>query len=363
MRILYKDLRHGVVKIIPESTDDLWILATLIQPGDLVKARTVREIHFGERGSGRSSRIPMVLTVRVENVEFQAFTTRLRVRGVVVEGPEKYGVKGKYHTLSIDVGQELIVIKPMGWPPAFLERLEKSIPTAKALVVAVDYDEYAIGLVQGQGVKMIVSSSLYLPGKDDPRREERLREAVSTIARQAAEIARREGPALIVVAGPGRLKNIVSEKLKELLKHEKARIVIDDVSMGGEAGIYEEMRRGAMRKALQEVASIAAENIMEEFERRLAKEPQTIAYTLEKVYKAAEAGAIDTLLILDELLHSPDEETRKRAYDLLRLADASRARIYFVSKEAPAAHKLKGLGGVIALLRYALDLDWQSATT
>jgi protein pelota len=363
MRILYKDLKHGVVKIIPESTDDLWILATLIQPGDLVKARTVREIHFGERGSGRSSRIPMVLTVRVENVEFQAFTTRLRVRGVVVEGPEKYGVKGKYHTLSIDVGQELTVIKPMGWPQALLERLEKSVPTAKALVVAVDYDEYAIGLVQGQGVKIMVSSSLYLPGKDDPRREERLREAVSTIAKQAAEIARREEPTLIVVAGPGRLKNIVFEKLKELFKHEKARIVVDDVSMGGEAGIYEEMRRGAMRKALQEVASVEAESIMEEFERRLAKEPQTIAYTLEKVYKAAEAGAIDTLLILDELLHSPDEETRKRAYDLLRLADASRARIYFVSKEAPVAHKLKGLGGVVALLRYAFDLDWQPATT
>ena len=48
----------------------------------------------------------MILTVRVEAVEFQAFTTRLRIRGIVIEGPEKYGVVGKNHTHSIEPGRE-----------------------------------------------------------------------------------------------------------------------------------------------------------------------------------------------------------------------------------------------------------------
>lgn len=359
---MYKDTRHGIVSVVPETTDDLWVLYTVIQPGDLVKALTLREIQFGERGTGRSSRVPMMLTIRVEGLEFQAFTTRLRIKGVVVEGPEKYGVKGKYHTLSIGIGQELTIIKPLGWPQTLLEQLEKSVPSAKALVLAVDYDEYAIGLVQGQGVRLLVSSNLHLPGKDDPHREEELVKAVNIMAKELVEAVDREKPTIVVVAGPGKLKSYVYEKVREMLKDVEARIVQDDVSMGGEAGVYEELRRGVMRRVLQEVASIEAENVMEEFEYRLVREPETVAYTLERVYKAARLGAVERILIMDELLHSPDDETRKRVYEILQLAEATRARVNFVSRETPVAHKLKGLGGVIALLRYAVNLEYELGT-
>ncbi len=355
MRIVHHDPKRGLVKLVPESSDDLWLLSTIIQPGDYVRAKTLREVHFGDRGSGRSSRVPMVLTVRVERTEFQPFTTRLRVRGVVVEGPEKYGVLGKYHTISVDVGQEITIIKPGGWPRQLLKKLEEHGRGASALVVAVDYDEYAAAIVSSQGVKVLASDSLRLPGKDDPTREEKLRQAISVIAKTAASLYEREKPLIVIVAGPGRLKEEVAEKLRELLP-PGARVVTDNVSMGGEAGVYEEVRRGAVRAALREAAVIEAERVVEEFERRLAREPERIAYTLDNVYKAAEAGAVEELLVLDELLHSPDPEVRRRVDELLRLADSTRARIHFVSAETPVGFKVKSMGGVIALLRYPLLL-------
>ncbi len=360
MKLLAKDLKRGVVKLVPESTDDLWLLATVLQPGDYVRARTLREVHFGDRGSGRSSRVPMVLTVKVENVEFQPFTTRLRVRGIVVEGPEKYGVLGKHHTISIDVGQEVTIAKPQGWSKAVLQRLEETGRGSSALVVAVDYDEYAVGVVRGQGVKIVASDSIRLPGKDDPSREERLREAITVIAKTAATVAEREKPLVIVIAGPGKLKERVAEKLRELLPG--ARIEVDHVSMGGEAGVYEEIRRGVMRQVLKEAASIEAERIIEEFEKRLAKDPRLVAYTLDMVERAVEAGAVEELLLLDELLHSPDPEVRKRVDELLHHADETRARIHFVSLKSPVGFKLKGLGGIVALLRYPLDLSWETSS-
>ncbi len=354
MKIIHVDLKKGVVKLIPENTDDMWVLATVIQPGDLVKARTLREVRFGERGSGRSSRVPMTLTVRVEEVEFQPFTTRLRVRGVVVEGPEKYGVQGKYHTLSLEPGRDVEIVKPRGWPQSLLNKLrEAGAGQASALVVAVDYDEYAIGLVRGQGIKMLASGSTGIPGKDDPHRDEKLREAVSVIAKYAAEIAEREKPLIIVVAGPGTLKEHVAEKLAERVGGG-ARILVDDVSMGGEAGVYEEVRRGVMRRALREAAIIVGERIVEEFERRLAREPERIAYTLEKVRKAVEVGAAEEVLLLDTLLHDPNPEVRSRVEEVLRLADATRAKIHFVPADSPVGHKVKAFGGIIALLRYPL---------
>ncbi|ABM80743.1 mRNA surveillance protein pelota [Hyperthermus butylicus] len=353
MKILAVDTKRGLVRVVPETTDDIWLLSTVIQPGDLVRAKTLREIHFGDRGSGRSSRIPMVLTVRVEAVEFQAFTTRLRIRGIVIEGPEKYGVVGKYHTLSIEPGRELDIVKPSGWPQVLIEKLKRGSYNVAAVVVAVDYDDYAVAVVRGQGVKILASGGLHLPGKDDPTREDKLREAVTVIAKTTADVARRENALLVVAAGPGTVKNLVAEKLRGLVQGVK--ILVDNVSMGGEAGVFEEVRRGIMRQALQDAAVVEAERILEEFERRLAKEPGRIAYTLEQVYRAAEMGAVEELLILDETLHHPDPEVRARVDELLRLADATRAKIHFVSVESPVGYKVKALGGVIALLRYAIN--------
>lgn len=361
MKIVYKDLRRGAVKVVPETTDDIWILSTIIQPGDLVRARTVREVHFGERGSGRSSRVPMTLAIRVEKTEFQAFTTRLRIRGLVVEGPEKYGVLGKYHTISIDVGRELEIVKPQGWPHALLAKLESSGPQPAAVIVAVDYDEYAIAVVRGQGVRVLAEGSLHLPGKDDPFREERMKETLAVIAKTAAGIVERERPLLVVVAGPGNLKDMVAGRLRHMLPQE-VKLLTDHVSMGGHAGVLEEVRRGVMREALREAAAIRAEKIVEEFEKLLAREPERVAYTLDIVMEASRMGAVEQLLVLDELLHHPDPEVRSRVDELLRLADSTRAEINFVSMEAPVGVKVKSLGGVIAILRYPLQLQRKASS-
>ena len=167
----------------------------------------------------------------------------------------------------------------------------------------------------------------------------------------------REKPLIIVVAGPGTLKERLASIIREKLG-AGVRVVTDSASMGGEAGVYEELRRGVVRKALREAAIVEAERVIEEFERRLAKEPRRVAYTPPLVARAAEAGAIEELLVLDELLHSPNPEERKLVEEILRLADASRAGIHIVGSETPVAHKLRALGGIIALLRYPLDLKW-----
>ena len=352
MRIVYKDLKQGVIKVIPESTDDLWLLHTIIQPGDYVRAKTFREIHFGERGSGRSSRIPMVLKIRVENTEFQPFTTRLRIRGVVVEGPEKYGVLGKYHTISLDVGTEIEITKPNGWPHSILKRIEEASKGPTALIAAIDYDEYAVAIVKGQGVKIVAEGSLRLPGKDDPHREERLHEALVEITKIIEELIRREKPLLLVVTGPGSVKDMLLDLIRERIT-SLPRILRDNASMGGSAGVYEEIRRGALRDALREAASIYAEEFIEKFEKMLAKEPGRVAYTLDEVIRAAEAGAIEELLILDELVRHPDPAIREKVDKLLRDADKTRAKISFVSAETPAGLKVKALGGVVAILRYS----------
>jgi len=355
MKITYKDLKHGVIAVVPETSDDIWTLSLVIKPGDIVKGKTVRDIRFGERGSGRSRRVAMILTIRVESVEFQPFSTKLRIRGVVLEGPERFGVKGKHHTITVDVGQEIVIVKEEGWPRPLLERLEKASQGLKAVLAAVDYDEYAIGVLQGQGLRVVVDQSLNLPGKDDPRRHEILHQELVTMAKKIVEVAEREGTSIVVVAGPGFLKDDVAELVRKL--RSDLRVYTETAASGGVAGLYEIIRRGKIREIMGELAALEAERFLERFEKLLVQKPELVAYTLDHVEKAVEMGAVEELLVLDELLHNPDPEVRKRVEELLRRADETRAKIHFVSLETPAGLRLKSYGGIAAILRYPIGLE------
>ena len=351
VKIVAYDSKHGILKLVPESSDDIWLLSLVVKPGDLVRGRTFREVRFGERGSGRSSRIPMTLTIRVENVDFQPFSTRLRIHGIVVEGPEKFGVKGKHHTITVNVGQEITIIKEDGWPRQLLEKLERSKFRSKVVVVAVDYDEYAIGVVQEQGLRIVVEEALRLPGKDDPSRGEKLMQAVAAIAKKVLDIARREGIGSTIVVGPGFVKEYVVEKLREL---GGLRVVVDTASMGGVAGVYEAIRRGVVRRVLRELDLADVIELVGEFEKLVVKEPERVAYGIEDVEYALEQGAVEKLVLLDELLHNPDPAMRERVDRMLKLADQTSSKVYLVGREHPAYLKIRGFGGVFAILRYPL---------
>jgi len=332
--------------------DDVWLLSLIVRPGDYVRALTVREVKFGERGSGRSSRVAMTLTIRVKSVEFQPFTSRIRLRGVVVEGPERFGVKGKHHTISLGPGSELTIIREDGWPSYILRRIEEAGLRVKVVVAAVDYDEYAVALVRSQGVKMLVEDSLHLPGKDSPSWEDELEKSVAIITRSILQAARIHEADAVVIVGPGGLKNMVAERLRR--EAPSLKVVVESASMGGEAGVREAIRRGIIERVAEDAEVSAAERLLEELSMLIAKNPDQAAYGLEDVAYAVECNAVRDLLVLDTLLYSENPETRRLVERVLEEADKRRARIRIVPLHTPAGMRLKSLGGVAAVLRYPL---------
>ena len=42
MKVIFRDLRHGEIKLMPENLDDIWHLYNIIEEGDLVRAVTFR---------------------------------------------------------------------------------------------------------------------------------------------------------------------------------------------------------------------------------------------------------------------------------------------------------------------------------
>ena len=106
MKVLEKKLKKGIVKLVPESLDDLWHLYNLVFAGDVVYARTTREVkldrEFGRPQKGK--RISLVLGVRVRDVVWDRALNRLRVHGRLLDAPDDVAGRGSFHTLNIGLG-------------------------------------------------------------------------------------------------------------------------------------------------------------------------------------------------------------------------------------------------------------------
>ncbi|MFN4046604.1 MAG: pelota-like protein, partial [Acidilobaceae archaeon] len=145
MKILEVSSKSRVAKVLIESEEDLWTLKTILKPGDLIEAKTTRDV-AGVPG-GEKERRAIIVKLRVERLEFQPFTGKLRVSGVIVEGPEEYGVKGRHHTLTLTPGMTIVLERGEGWSVKALEAMEKSGPKGRVIIAAVDHEELALGIL------------------------------------------------------------------------------------------------------------------------------------------------------------------------------------------------------------------------
>src|SRR5438093_6618695 len=139
MRVLHRDPKTGGIKMPVEHPDDRRHLHNRLLPGDLARASTTRreEVKSDNVRPERGEKVRVTLTIRVEGVEFQAFSDRLRITGVIVEGPQDLG---RHHTLNVAVDEVLSIIKT--WKPHELQRIEEAVAAAqKPLVSFLSLDD------------------------------------------------------------------------------------------------------------------------------------------------------------------------------------------------------------------------------
>ncbi len=353
MKVLERDIRHGVVTVVPETPDDLWVLYNIIRPGDTVVARTLRDVRV--EGAKESRRIPITVKLLVKRTEFQPFTTRLRIGGIVLDAPDKYGIKGKHHTINVEPGTRLTIIKE--WRRYELERLEKAVERKGMIIlVALDYDEAAVGVLSGQGVKIVASLASGFSGKQYPGGQRVLQDYYREVTDIVTRVLRETGARIIVVAGPGFAKERLYDVLKERLRGE-ANIIMDSVSMGGEHGIRELLHRDTIKQALKEYEVMQAEAVLGVFRKMLITSPDRVAYGLDDVEYCVGMNAVEKVLVAETLLHSDDEETRRRVEKVLEEADRRGAEIIIAPSKSDVEYELLGFAGIVAILRYPLPRD------
>ncbi len=223
-------------------------------------------------------------------------------------------------------------------------------------LIVLDKREANLGLLKGFAVEELVSMTSGVPGKtkaggQSAQRFARIREEMTKeFFKRIADAANKQFLDLkelkgIIIGGPSPTKDDFFDS--GYLNNELKRKVLGlkDLSYTGEFGLHELVDKSADLLKEEEVTEEkAAVNKLLEM---LRKDPDKVAYGKKEVKNALEAGAVEKLLLSESL---PEEEVE----EFQDLADFHGSEIQIISVDTREGVQLRDLGGIAAILRYAL---------
>lgn len=356
MRIIETDRKHGTIEVEVEDSDDLWHLYNIIDAGDTVCGYTMREVkvsHGGEEERGGRRRV--FLCISVEDMGFQTFTEKLRIKGRVNVGPDDMNIQGTFHSFAIGIRDRIRITKEE-WLSFHEERLQRASSKSrpKAIAITLDDQDATIFLIRDYQMDEILTISSHIPGKyvESSDRPALKSKYFSAIIEEVSRMLQRE-PAAIVAAGPGFTKNDLAKAIREKLK--AAKVIEENTSSIGEPGVREVIARGALSKLLEDSTMLRDSRLVDEFLSRLSKSPNMVSYGLADVEKTIDKGAVESLLVSEKLFKSITPLERKGIEALSRKVERYGGKVFFIGGEHEKGKQLANMGGIAALLRFAVS--------
>ena len=359
MRILEKNLKKGIVKLVPTTLDDLWHLYNVIYKGDLVFARTTREMKADSEYARpqKGKRIPVFIGIATEEVSWDRSLNRLRVRGRIQEAPEDIAGRGSHHTLNIAINKPVTIVKER-WLKHQVERLERArrFEAPPVIVVSIDTEECCIAVIRQYGVDVQAENKANLPGKLEAERRAEALQGYFKRALTALRVTWENNHCAVVVIGVGFVKDQFARYVRDADPEiAEAVVEVKSVNSGGVVGVQEALRSGVLESALKHIRIAEESKAVEEVLARLGKNSSNVAYGSEQVCQASSFGAVETLLVADFTIRDASDEGRLDLEKLVQGVEDKGGEVIVVSVEHEAGRKLLALGGVAALLRFSVS--------
>ena len=346
MKVLFKDLKHGEIKIVPENLDDIWHLYNIIETGDLVRAVTFRSGEQKDEDKKRSKKVEkkrMKLGIRVSEVKFHEFSDRLRIHGVIEEGPQDLG---SYHTLNVDADKmEPLSIVKEEWKTYQLQRIDEAVRLRNQPVlvfVSIDEDMATVAVLHQSGVQWIADINSKRSGKmyeSKDTQNEYFNEILSIVKANKTQ----DSP--LVVVGPGFTKEHFVKYGREKQPQFFKKYFVHGTGHAGMNGIQEAIKTGVIKQISKENRVIFETEQIEKLFEEIRKNG-LCTYGLKEVKNALLNGAVERLLISDKTVRTKEGE------ELLQLAKQNNTEFTIINTIHEAGKKIEGLGGIAALLRY-----------
>ncbi|MCJ7478688.1 MAG: mRNA surveillance protein pelota [Candidatus Nanohaloarchaeota archaeon QJJ-7] len=332
MKVLSREEGEGYMELEVESDSDLWHLRHVVDEGDVLRSEDQRTtIEGGEKKYTE-------LELQVEKTSYEG--DRLRATGEITEAPED--VEHGYHTFNLEKGITFEIWK-RDWKDYQLDRIEKASETDdyEVMVCMIDSEGANFAIITETGIRELSDVESGISGKmyqDDSESEEEFYRQVISVLETYTDVDR------IIVSGPGFEKENLVERIEDERLEEQ--VVLEDASTTGKAGVQEVIKRGAVKRVLEESRiseeSEAVESFLDE-----VNSGGDVTYGKDEVSEAVEMGAVEKLLITEPLV--PENE------NLMEEVEQKNGKVQIVHEDHDAGKKLSSLGSIAAELRYSIE--------
>jgi protein pelota len=313
MKVIFKDLKHGEIKLVAENLDDIWHLYNIIDEGDLVRSVTFRtdEQKDDKIRSKKAEKKRMKLGIRISEIKFHEFSDRLRLHGKIEEGPQDLG---SFHTLNIttDKMDSLSIIKEE-WKDHQLQRIDEAVNSRR--------------------------SGKMFESKDTEH--DYFGEIISVVKTNKTK------DSMIVIVGPGFTKEHFVKYGREKESEIFEKCIVHGTGEPGMNGIQEAIKTGIIEQITKENRVVFETSLVEKLFEEIKKNGLA-TYGKNEVKTAILNGAVDRLLITDIIVRKDLGE------ELLRLAKQNNSDFTIINTMHEAGKKIEGIGGIAALLRFKI---------
>lgn len=339
MKLVLKDARRGIIKIVVDDNEDYYYLDKLVNIGDKVKSLTLRKVKKGEKEETVKKKY--LITITVEESSFEA--EGLRFKGKISATSSDDVPLNSYHSISAERGKKLTILKKK-ITKTDEEIISKALRVRKKVLLSVvDYGEAYFGLLLKNEVKRLGDYEENIKERDVKKTEENEINFLKDYAKKIEEYDKRENPGLIIIGSIG----FVGEHVRKVLAKkilEKTRFC--KVSNTTINGLNEIINRGEVDKAILEEEVIKESQLVSEFFARVGKGSAKTVYGFEEVREKTVSGGVDKLLVSDELVK------QEKVRELIDMVESLGGETEIISSKHDKGEEFLRFGGVAAFLRY-----------
>ncbi|MDA4124408.1 MAG: hypothetical protein OK438_03025 [Thaumarchaeota archaeon] len=341
--------KHGRCSLIIESAEDLWTLRRLISKGDVVVTRSSRVVKNEDEFSrpDKGERVRVTIALLVQEVHLDSSIERLRLKGTIVEASDDSVTKVGSHAITLSPGHTVTVRKER-WSQVDVGLVRPPSQLSKRfIIVAVDRREAGVGALSGSHLSIIASLESGLGGKmsDEQSSKPYMAKVVELVSQSV-----KEGDD-VVIAGPGNFKSAVANQLRERLRSYPVQTV-EGPDLTGADGVRALVKDPGFQKIARGSLVVEMQQLVVEAVRRISSSDPKVAYTLPRVKEAADAGAVDSCAVSDNVFSTGvDEET---LVGVLNSVEESGGKVYLADSSMEFGKQVSSFGGIVALLRYGL---------
>jgi len=346
--MITKIIDENSISVIPEDSDDLLNLRRIIKENNKVIGDTTRVLKqdrdYARPDKGERIKVRIALTV--EKISLDDVLDKLRVSGTISESSNESVPHGSHHSFILKINDGITISKKK-WLPFEKKLLESSNNQIGFVLVAIDTADCGIARLRGTHLEFMPNMYSGSGGKryktnfNIEKFFDQVQQAILTILKKED---------IVIIFGPGETKKRFSNHIQ---KSQKFNVkVVEGIDSGGEDGIYIFTKSQSMKEIMSDSNLSKAASIIDEVMILANKKSRKFTMGFDETYNANQMGAVESLVFSDKAI----QDGEQRMIDFLNDVEEKGVKIYSVDSSTDIGLRVTGLGGIVSLLRYTIEV-------